>query len=61
MFCLEDIKIYDMLKTIRAPLLKGLHLESIYIMFVEHAYIDKAGKNETMDLWHACLRHVSYH
>ena len=30
-------------------------------MFMESTYIDKTQKNKTIDLWHACLGHVSYH
>ena len=41
--------------------MEGRRLESIYVMSVESAYIDKARKNETTDLWHARLGHVSFH
>ena len=57
----EDVKIYDKLKIIREPMLKGRHLESIYVMSAESAYVEKTRKNETVDLWHARLGHVSYH
>ena len=36
-------------------------MESVYVMLVESAYVDKTRKNETVDLWHARLGHVSYH
>lgn len=36
-------------------------MESIYVMSAESAYVDKTRKNETADLWHARLGHVSYH
>ncbi|KAL3508899.1 hypothetical protein ACH5RR_028300 [Cinchona calisaya] len=31
------------------------------MMSAQEAYVDKARKNETPDLWHARLGHVSYH
>ena len=36
-------------------------MESVYVMSAESAYVDKTRKNETVDLWHARLGHVSYH
>ena len=60
-FGLEDVKIHDKLKIINVPMLKGRHLESIYIMSAESAYVDKTQKIETMDSWQARLGHVSYH
>ena len=36
-------------------------MESVYVMSAESAYMDKTRKNETVDLWHARLGHVSYH
>jgi len=40
--------------------MQGWKLESIYVMSAESAYIDKAQKKETADLWHVRLGHVSY-
>ena len=34
--------------------------ESVYVMSAQTAYVDKARKNETTDLWHARLGHMSY-
>jgi transposase InsO family protein len=36
-------------------------MESVYVMSAESTYVDKTRKNETVDLWHARLGHVSYH
>ena len=33
----------------------------VYVMSVESAYVDKARKNEIVDLWHIRLGHVSFH
>lgn len=60
-FGLEDVKVYQSLKPIGTPIMKGRRLESIYIMTAEMDYVDKTRKNETADLWHARLGHVSYH
>ncbi|GMJ03540.1 hypothetical protein HRI_004023200 [Hibiscus trionum] len=40
--------------------MKGRRLDSIYVMFAEIAYVDKTRRNETSDLWHMRLSHVSY-
>jgi len=53
----NDVKVERKLKAIGAP---GRRLESVYVMSAEAAYVDKARKNETADLWHARLGHVSY-
>ena len=41
--------------------MEGRRLESAYLMSTESAYIDRARKNEIVDLWHAKLGHVSFH
>ncbi|KAH0694065.1 hypothetical protein KY285_021162 [Solanum tuberosum] len=38
----------------------GRRLESIYAMSAETTYVEKTRSNETTDLWHARLGHVSY-
>ena len=60
-FAPEDVKVYQNLMPIGTPIMKGQRLESIYVMSLESAYVDKTRKNETADLWHARLGHVSYH
>ncbi|KAG6790464.1 hypothetical protein POTOM_006618 [Populus tomentosa] len=55
-----DVKVYHSLEIAEEPLMKGQILESVYVMFVETVYIDKTRKNETTNLWHLCLSHVSY-
>ena len=40
--------------------MEGRQLESIYVMSAQETYMNKTKKNETVDLWHARLRHVSY-
>ena len=61
MFGPKDVKIYDKLKIIEEPMLKGQHLELIYVISIESTYVDKTHKNKTMDLWHARIGHVNYH
>ncbi|KAH7847882.1 hypothetical protein Vadar_031260 [Vaccinium darrowii] len=60
-FDLKDVKVYQSLKPVGTPIMEGRRLESIYVMSAESAYVDKTRKNETADLWHARLGHVSYH
>jgi GAG-pre-integrase domain len=55
----HEVKVYRNLKTSGTPVIEGRKLESI--MSAESAYIDKTWRNETPDLWHARLGHVSYH
>ena len=57
----HDVKVYQDLKISGTPTMEGRRLESVYVMSVESAYVKKARKNETADLWHARLGHVSYH
>lgn len=57
----EDVKVYQNLNASDTPILEGRRLESIYVMSAESAYVDKTRKNETVDLWHARLGHVSYY
>lgn len=57
----EDIKMYQNLKPLDTPIMEGRRMESIYVMSAKSANIDKTQKNETADLWHARLGHVSYH
>ena len=40
--------------------MKGQRLNSVYVMFAETTYIDMTRKNETLNLWHMWLSHVSY-
>ena len=42
-------------------IIQGRLVESVYVMSVQKTYVDKARKNETVDLWHAKLGLVSYH
>lgn len=56
----QDVKVYRDLEIIEEPVMKGKRLESVYVMSAETAYVDKTRKNETADLWHMRLSHVSY-
>ncbi|GAB2303795.1 hypothetical protein Dimus_038963 [Dionaea muscipula] len=56
-----DVKVYRSLKAMNSPIMEGRRLESVYVMSAQEAYVDKTRKNETADLWHARLGHVSYH
>jgi hypothetical protein len=56
----QDVRVYHNLEVTEEPLMKGQRRESVYVMLAETAYIDKTRKNETPDLWHSRLSHVSY-
>ena len=51
----RDGKVYQNLEDNSIPILEGQHLESVYVMSAQIAYVDKTRKNETTDLWHARL------
>ena len=51
---------YQNLEDNSTPILEGQRLESVYVMSAQTAYVDKTRKNETTDLWHTRLGHVSY-
>ncbi|KAH0640168.1 hypothetical protein KY285_036754 [Solanum tuberosum] len=42
------------------PIIEGRRLESIYVMSAEITYVEKTRSNETADLWHTRLGHMSY-
>ncbi|CAL5324316.1 unnamed protein product [Camellia sinensis] len=56
----QDVKVYRDLEIMEEPVIKGRKLESVYVMSAETAYVNKTRKNETADLWHMRLSHVSY-
>ena len=51
---------YQNLEDNSTPILEGQRLEFVYVMSAQTAYVDKTRKNETADLWHARLGHMSY-
>ncbi|KAE8732274.1 hypothetical protein F3Y22_tig00002237pilonHSYRG01326 [Hibiscus syriacus] len=56
----QDVKVYRDVKITETPTIEGRRLKSIYVMSAESAYVDRTRKNETSDLWHMRLGHVSY-
>ncbi|RVW59275.1 Retrovirus-related Pol polyprotein from transposon TNT 1-94 [Vitis vinifera] len=56
----QDVKVYRDLEIMEEPVIKGRRLESVYVMSAETAYVDKTRKNETTNLWHMRLSHISY-
>ncbi|KAL3530255.1 hypothetical protein ACH5RR_009577 [Cinchona calisaya] len=57
----DEVKVYQNKKITGTPIMQGKWMETVYVMSAQEAYVDKARKNETPDLWHARLGHVSYH
>ncbi|KAL3524672.1 hypothetical protein ACH5RR_013044 [Cinchona calisaya] len=57
----DEVKVYQNEKIIGTPVMQGKRLETVHVTSAQEAYIDKVRKNETSDLWHARLGHVSYH
>nr|GEZ74247.1 uncharacterized mitochondrial protein AtMg00300-like [Tanacetum cinerariifolium] len=56
----QDVKVYRNLEVRGDPVMMGQRMESVYVMSAETAYVHKARRNETADLWHMRLSHVSY-
>lgn len=56
----RDVKVYHDLKISEKPTMEGRQLKSVYVMSAESAYVEKTKKNETTNLWHMRLGHVSY-
>ncbi|KAL3529034.1 hypothetical protein ACH5RR_008356 [Cinchona calisaya] len=61
LFGANDVEVYQNEKITGTPIMQEKRLETVYVMSTQEAYVDKARKNETTNLWHAKLRHVSYH
>lgn len=57
----QEVAIFRRLKVIGTPIMEGKKRDSLFVLSAESAYVDKTRKNETADLWHARLGHVSYH
>ena len=57
----QEVKVYRNLKESGTPIMEGRKMESIYAMSAQSPYVDKTRRNDTADLWHARLGHVSYH
>ena len=55
----KDMKVYRNVEVQEEPMMKGRRVESVYVMSIEIAYVDKT-KNETAELWHMKLSYVSY-
>ena len=55
----KDVKVYKELIVIGTPTMEAKRMDSVYVMSTELAYVDKTRKNETANLWHARLGHVS--
>lgn len=56
----EGVSIFRRVKVIGTPILEGRRRQSVYVLSVESAYVDKTRRNETRDLWYIRLGHVNY-
>ncbi|KAH9650151.1 hypothetical protein KPL70_026252 [Citrus sinensis] len=56
----QNVKVFRDLKISEKPTMEGRRLESVYVMSAKSAYVDKTRRNETADLWHMRLGHISY-
>jgi transposase InsO family protein len=56
----EVVAIFRKLKVIGTPVIEGRRRQSVYVLSAKSVYVNKTRTNETGDLWHARLGHVSY-
>ncbi|KAG8488484.1 hypothetical protein CXB51_016201 [Gossypium anomalum] len=56
----DDISLQNVYYVLESPIMEGQISESVYVMSAEDAYVDRTRKNETTNLWHMRLGHVSY-
>ena len=56
----RDVKVYQNLHRQIPNIVPLISMLNVYVMSAQTAYVDKTRKNETADLWHASLGHVSY-
>ncbi|KAI3703127.1 hypothetical protein L6452_28883 [Arctium lappa] len=56
----QYVKVYNDLKVAGTQTMEGQRLDSVYVMSAQTAYVEKTRRNETTDLWHMRLSHVSY-
>ncbi|KAL0325093.1 UNVERIFIED_CONTAM: Retrovirus-related Pol polyprotein from transposon RE2 [Sesamum radiatum] len=56
----QDVKVYRNVEILGELVMMGQRMESVYVMSVETAKVYKTRRNETVDLWHMRLSHVSY-
>ena len=54
------MKVYRNVEVQEEPMMKERRVESVYVMSADTSYVDKTRKNETIELWHMRLSHVSY-
>ncbi|KAL3533857.1 hypothetical protein ACH5RR_007378 [Cinchona calisaya] len=57
LFRLDEVRVYQNKKITGTLIMQGKWMETVYVMSVQETYVDKARKNETVDLWHARLGH----
>ncbi|KAL3511366.1 hypothetical protein ACH5RR_030767 [Cinchona calisaya] len=57
----DEVKVYQNEKITGTPIMHKKRIETVYVMSAQETYVDKARKNETTDIWHTRLGHVSYH
>ena len=51
--------IYQNFKVTSTPIMECKRLESNYVILAETTYVEKRQTDETSDLWHARVEHVS--
>ncbi|KAL3519911.1 hypothetical protein ACH5RR_018060 [Cinchona calisaya] len=57
----NDVKVFQNEKITGAPIMQEKRLQTVYVKSAQEAYVNKARKSETIDLWHARLVHMSYY
>ncbi|XP_077233389.1 uncharacterized protein LOC143875667 [Tasmannia lanceolata] len=56
----NDVKVFEKVNVSDNLIMRGKRMETMYVLSAGTAYVDKARRNETPELWHARLAHVAY-
>ncbi|GJT94735.1 putative RNA-directed DNA polymerase [Tanacetum coccineum] len=60
LFSPEEVYVFKEFQTPSIPFLKGHKNESVYVLSVEHAFVEKTKDTQNADLWHHRFGHVGY-
>ena len=52
-FSPKDINVYQQVKIVNTPIMEGQKVDSMYVLLVEDAYVEKTKGGDTTDLWPA--------
>ena len=57
----KDVKVCQQVKIVDTPIMEEQKVDSMYVLLVEDACMEKTKGGDITALWHAKLGHVNYH